>query len=58
MTPEPMITIADAARRAGVHPRTMRRWIAEGTIAGYRVGPRLLRVRAADIAQLLTRGAQ
>lgn len=54
MTPEHMISVAEAARRAGVHPRTMRRWVAEGKITGYRIGPRLLRVNPADVAHLLT----
>jgi excisionase family DNA binding protein len=53
MTPEQTISVAEAARRAGVHPRTMRRWVSEGTITGYRIGPRLLRVSTADVDKLL-----
>ncbi|MBX7434576.1 helix-turn-helix domain-containing protein [Mycobacterium sp. Y57] len=33
-----------AAKNADVHPRTLRRWISEGRLTGYRVGPRLIKV--------------
>ena len=54
MTPEQTVSTAEVAHRTGVHPRTVRRWIAEGTITGYRIGPRLLRVSAAEVDDLLT----
>ncbi|MBO0677193.1 helix-turn-helix domain-containing protein [Mycolicibacterium sp. S2-37] len=53
MTPEQTMSVAEAASRAGVHPRTMRRWVAEGIINGYRLGPRMLRISAADVDELL-----
>lgn len=37
-------SIADAAEFAGVNPKTIRRRIADGTLNGYRLGPRLIRV--------------
>lgn len=37
-------SIPEAANYAGCHPRTIRRRIADGSIAGYRLGPRLIRV--------------
>lgn len=37
-------SINEAAARHGVNPRTIRRRIADGTITGYRFGPRLIRV--------------
>jgi excisionase family DNA binding protein len=47
-TPSPTIrrleSIDGAAEYAGVHPRTIRRRIAEGQLTGYRMGPRLIRV--------------
>lgn len=45
-------TLAEAAEQNAVGQRTIRRWIAEGRIKGYRVGPRAIRVEAADLAQL------
>lgn len=42
--PRRLASIADAAHYASVHPRTIRRRIAEGTLTGYRFGPRVLRV--------------
>jgi excisionase family DNA binding protein len=47
-----MLTLAEAADTLGVHPRTVRRMIARGDLAAVRIGPRLLRVRAADVEAL------
>lgn len=46
-------TIAAAAEFANVHPRTIRRRIADGTLTGYRVGPRLVRVDLDDLDSLV-----
>lgn len=43
------LTLAEAAVRVGVHPRTIRRWVAAGRLTGYRYGPRLVRVDAAEL---------
>ncbi|MCT1640540.1 helix-turn-helix domain-containing protein [Dietzia cinnamea] len=40
-----LISLADAAEHYSVSTKTIRRWISDGRIEGYRVGPRLLRVR-------------
>ena len=40
-----LITAAEAARRLGVEPRTIRRWIAAGVLTGYR----LRRVAASEV---------
>ena len=40
-----LVSLADAADYYSVSVKTIRRWIADGRIEGYRVGPRLLRVR-------------
>lgn len=53
MTPEQTVSVAEAVCRAGVHPRTMRRWVADGIITGYPLGPRMLRVNAAEVDNLL-----
>lgn len=51
-TPQ-LIGIPEAAERCGVHYRTFRRWVSEGRISAVRVGPKLLKVDAADLAALL-----
>ena len=39
-----LVALKDAAEYASVSPKTIRRRIADGTLTGYRLGPRLLRV--------------
>lgn len=46
-------TIAEAARRIGVHPNTLRRRIADGSLTAYRFGPRLIRLDAGEVDALL-----
>lgn len=43
-TPKNLAAVKDGAKHINVHPKTLRRYIAEGLITGYRVGPRNLRV--------------
>jgi len=45
-------SIAAAGEDAGVHPRTIRRWIAAGWVTAYRMGPKLVRVDMDDIDAL------
>lgn len=42
-----------AARFLDISPRTLRRWVREGRIRAYRVGPRLVRFSPADLKQLV-----
>lgn len=48
-----LIGIQEAADRLGVSYRTVRRWIATGRLTAVRVGPRLLKVSAADLDALM-----
>ena len=48
-----MLSIAGAAAEYGVSTKTIRRRVADGTITGYRFGPRLIRVRADELEALL-----
>lgn len=48
-----LVNLQDAAERAGVHPKTVRRWISEGRITGYRIGPRFIRVDLDELAAML-----
>lgn len=45
--------IAEAAAVIDCHPRTIRRRIADGSLAAYRVGPRMLRVDLDEVDQLM-----
>lgn len=53
--PGPWLTLVDAGQRAGVRPKTVRRWISLGLIAGYRSGPRTILVDSGDLESVLAR---
>lgn len=42
--PLALVSVYDAAERYGVHPETIRRRVSDGTIRGYQVAGRALRV--------------
>lgn len=46
------ITLHEAAERVGVSTRTLRRYIADGRLTAYRIGPRIIRVDPADLEQI------
>jgi excisionase family DNA binding protein len=48
---EQRLTIDQASALYGVHPATIRRWIASGRLPAYRVG-RLVRIKASDLETL------
>lgn len=45
-------TIKQTAEFFGVDEKTIRRWIAQGRLTAYRVGPRLIRVERDSILML------
>jgi len=49
-----LIGLSEAADRCGVCYRTIRRYIAQGRLDAVRVGPRLLKVKPADVDALKT----
>ena len=53
MTTQRLLTIAEAAERLNVNPRTIRRRIADGTLAAFRCGPHLIRLDQAQVDALL-----
>jgi len=48
-----LIGITDAAGILNVDNRTIRRFIAEGRIPGFRIGDKVLRVDRADVEKLI-----
>nr|WP_237211713.1 helix-turn-helix domain-containing protein [Rhodococcus ruber] len=48
-----LVSVAQAAEELGVCGRTIRNRISDGTITGYRLGPRLLRVDLDELDALL-----
>jgi len=56
MNPPELLTLAECAALAKVHPRTLRRAIATGQLEAYRIG-RLIRIRPDDLDTYLTRKA-
>jgi excisionase family DNA binding protein len=46
-------SIYGVAEEYDVSPRTVRRWIADGRITGYRVGPRLIKVDLNELDAIL-----
>ena len=57
MTAPGTLTIIEAAARIGVNTKTIRRRIADGSLVGYRFGPRLIRVDPIHAAHVCLRGA-
>jgi excisionase family DNA binding protein len=47
--------LPDAAKYIGVTERTLRRWIAAGTLTGYRLGAKTLRVDLNEVDDKLCR---
>jgi excisionase family DNA binding protein len=53
--PRQLVPVTAAAAEVGCHPRTIRRRIADGTLTGYRVGPKLVRVDLNEVKSDLVR---
>ena len=49
-----LLTIGEAARLLKVSTVTVQRWLKQGRLPAYRVGPRAVRIRRQDLAALLT----
>lgn len=48
-----MATVAETAERLKCSTKTVRRYIADGRLTAYRVGPKMLRVDLADVEKLM-----
>lgn len=51
---EDYVGVREAAERLHVSTSTIWRWIDQGRLPAYRVGPRHVRLRAADVAACIT----
>ncbi len=49
------ISIDDAALRLRVHSKTVRKWVAAGHVPAYRLGPKVLRIKLADLEAMVER---
>lgn len=51
---EPLLTVEQVAQTLQVHPETVRRWLREGRLQGYRISRRAgYRVRPSEIERFL-----
>jgi excisionase family DNA binding protein len=48
-----LLSVAEAAEQLSASTKTVRRRIADGTLTGYRMGPRLIRVDQNELEALL-----
>jgi excisionase family DNA binding protein len=46
------VSLAEAQGILGVSNRTLRRWIAEGRLSAYRLGPRMIRLDGDELDRL------
>lgn len=49
-----LLTVAEAAKMLKVSAVTLRRWIKQGRLPAYQVGPRKVRILREDLAKALT----
>jgi excisionase family DNA binding protein len=54
MNKDELLTMSEAAKALGVSIPTIKRWLKDGRIPTYRLGPRFVRIRRADLARALT----
>lgn len=53
--PTEWVSIEEFSRHVGVSKPTVRRWIAQGRITAYRLGPQLIRINRAEADSQLCR---
>jgi len=52
-SPRRYLTLSDAAEWLSLDEKTLRRWISQGRLTAYRVGPKLLRLDAAEVENMI-----
>jgi excisionase family DNA binding protein len=50
--PQRLVSLATGAAYADISTRTLRRYISQGRLTGYRVGPRLVKVDLSELRNL------
>jgi excisionase family DNA binding protein len=50
--PRSLIRLSEAAALVGVHPQTLRRWIGQGKVAGWRLASNQIRVDRDELLAL------
>lgn len=51
---KPLLSVKEAADIVGTCQNTIRNWIAQSKLPAVRVGVRLIRIRRADLATMIT----
>jgi len=52
--PKTLLSVKGSAETFGVSENTIRNWIAQGKLPAVRIGERIIRIRPADLAALIT----
>lgn len=53
MSDTKLITLTEAADRLGVEMTTVRRWVRQGKLPGFKLGGRTYRIKASDVDTFL-----
>lgn len=48
-----LLTLADASAYVGLDEKTLRRYVSQGRLRAFRVGPRAIRIDAAELEALI-----
>ena len=56
--PDDFVTVAEAAALLRVAPSTIRRWIRQGTVPAYRIGPRRVALKRGELSALVSPTAE
>jgi len=51
--PRRYLTLSDAAGWLSLDEKTLRRWVSQGRLTAYRVGPKLIRLDADEIENMI-----
>lgn len=49
-----LLSVAEAARLLRVSPATIKRWLKDGRLPAYHLGPRYIRIRRSELTRVLT----